>query len=360
MKFSVIPKRLSDSLVSVSKLVGSVSDVVLTSKDGAIQIFASGSIGTVSIQTEANVKEKGSCIVELTALQGVIKPYKAELTFEAKDDLLYFKSASQKDFKGHLSVRMVSKVPKLKPPKSSVSFSTEAVSLLADIVPKISIVDSKLKQEVAISVVVAKNNIEVGSASFIEAAYSKVKAKVKGEGEFNVPARFFPSIKNITKNKKYGVSLNDSSIYMAIENELTFKMASVQSALSLDQIKEMIDKDSDNGYIEISANDVCEALETHMRLITSTSTYLDMSITKEGLVLHLSSDKGKAKRIVKGIEDTPLKKSKETFTVYPQTIIKAFQRASGDVVKLGFCSSSILTFEIVSEEANTKFIMLGL
>src|SRR5690606_38538548 len=116
-------------------------------------------------------EKEGLVSVESSILQGIIKTYKTELSFCLEDGLLYFKSKNQKDFKGSIVTLDAEKIPRLKLPDSGVKFSKDAAIKLDSLVPVVSVVDSKLKQEVPISFVINKGKVEVGAASFVEAAY---------------------------------------------------------------------------------------------------------------------------------------------------------------------------------------------
>lgn len=357
MKFSVDPKVLNSALTKATKLVGMLESVVIVAKNSKTYLFA-GTATVVQIYFESKVEKDGVAVVEFSILQGIIKTYKTELSFSLDDSLLYFKSKQQKDYKGSIVTMDSQGIPKLKIPEGGAELSRDAVTKLDSLVPIITVVDSKLKQEIPISFVIDKGSIEVGAASFVEAAYVSIKTKVKGDNvSFTLPAKTFGNIKAVANKNEYTVTFNNTSMYVSIpDSNITVKMPLFQSDITMENIKDAIKERVSNktlASIVVDSTVMVNSLSSICSLATSETSYVDISVGRKGVKLSLHGDKGNLTQLVSGVEGTEIVPSKEVFMFYPTTLLNAFKRAKDNQTTLLFSQSSlIISSEIDNDEVS--------
>lgn len=362
MKFSVDPKVLNAALTRVTRLVGVVESVVIVVRDSKSYLFA-GTTTVAQLFFDSTVEEDGVVVVEFDILQGIVKTYKTELSFNLRDGLLYFKSKQQKDYKGSIVTMNNFGTPKLKIPEGGARLSKTAVTKLDSLVPIVSVVDSKLKQEIPISFEINKGHIEVGAASFVEAAYVKIKTKVKGDNvSFTLPAKTFSSIKTVANKNNYSVTFNDTSMYVTIPDIGVYvKMPLFQTDLTMDNIKEAIEGRLTNkvlASITVDSTALVSSLTSICSLATTETSYVDITVEKKGVKLSLHGDKGNLTQVISCAEGTKTKASNNVFMFYPTTLLNAFKRMKDNQTLLNFSENSlVIQSEVDGDEVN--FLILA-
>lgn len=309
MKFEVKGTVLFKAIGTLKKVIPNPTSTVLVVEKNLVYVFVTDQNISAKVELEgAKVSETGTIIMDFELLNSSIRNTTANVTVFLHKGLIRTEGGGSKTETTPIMIEDVP-APKLKPPKNGLDFSDDMVVMLNNVVPLVTVVDSKLGQEIPMNFRFDGKQVTMASASFIEAAFARVKVKSKNDMEFSLAAKIFALIKRMAGAKgSYSIKFNESFMYVEIPSEnLVARFPSYQQTeLTMEQMTSLFEKTEKLTEVRVNTKALLDAVSGRDAFITSESITLDLKVEKQGLVLSMHGDKGNFETGVDALEKVKL------------------------------------------------------